>query len=168
MDFAHKATDKELERLEKELKETYTQAQKEMQKKADSFFKQFEKADLKNKELLDAGEMTEKAYQDWRFQNITKGNRYKQFISDYSNAITNIDVQANEIINGSLPTTYALNYNYMAEEIEKGVGKDLGFNLVDIDTVNRLVRDNPELLPSPKIDIDENIKWNDKLIRRVS
>ena len=54
-DIAHSMTDKELEKVERHLSAIYARAEKELQEKADTYFKRFEELDAKKRELVDAG-----------------------------------------------------------------------------------------------------------------
>ena len=66
MDNAHKLTDKKLEEIERKLLDIYSSAEKDIQKKADEYFKKFEKEDKKKRILLEKGEITKEEYKTWR------------------------------------------------------------------------------------------------------
>ena len=77
--------------------------------------------------------------------------------------MTNTNKIAASVINGHLPDVYALNANYSFYQIEKDLGFRTSFTLYDRQTVERLVRDNPNLLPwQARINTPEDIRYNKK------
>jgi SPP1 gp7 family putative phage head morphogenesis protein len=59
-----------------------------------------------------------------------------------------------------MPKIYATNYNQVSEDMPAGIS----FDLVDETTVKNLVKDNPKLLPTKKLDIPKDKRWNQKAI----
>jgi SPP1 gp7 family putative phage head morphogenesis protein len=79
--------------------------------------------------------------------------------------MTNSNKIAASVINGYLPEVYAVNYNYGTYEIEKGSNINTQFTLYDRQTVERLLRDEPNLLPmKAKVNIPKDEQWNKKHI----
>jgi SPP1 gp7 family putative phage head morphogenesis protein len=68
---------------------------------------------------------------------------------------------------------YAMNYNFGTYEVEKNTHLDTSFTLYDRSTVERLVRDNPQLLPPPgkrtarRIAEGKDKLWNQQQIQSV-
>ena len=73
MDKAHSLTDKKLEEMEKHLSEIYARSQKELEKKTEKFWADFERKDIVKKKKLDAGEITEAQYKQWRQGQLMTG-----------------------------------------------------------------------------------------------
>ena len=65
-DTAHRLTDEKLEEMEKRLSAIYSRAEKEIQKTIDDYFEKFAERDAKQKARLEAGEITEQEYKQWR------------------------------------------------------------------------------------------------------
>ena len=65
-DYAHKLTDAELAKLEQRIAKLYKEAADELTDTVKVYFEQFEKRDAAMKEKLDAGEITEQQYKQWR------------------------------------------------------------------------------------------------------
>ena len=65
-DAAHLQTDKELAKLEKRIAKIYKEAADDLQKTIDDYFAKFVKRDKKQKARLEAGEITEQEYKQWR------------------------------------------------------------------------------------------------------
>ena len=66
MNDPHKATDLELERLEKRLKMLYSGAYRDLQDKVDEYFDRLKDRAEDYKEKLEAGEITMADYDQWR------------------------------------------------------------------------------------------------------
>lgn len=160
LDQVHKETDKKLKEIEEKVKSVYDTAQKEAKEKLDTYLKQFADEDKEKQADVQAGDMTWTQYKKWRQDKILTGNRYRamseQLTSDYVNA----DKIAMSIVNGFTPEVYAMNYNYGTYEAESGSMVDTSFTLYDRQTVERLIRDDPDLLPKANVDIPKDKRWN--------
>lgn len=145
-DLAHAKTDEKLEEIEKRLSDIYSRAEKEIQKTIDDYFEKFAKRDAKQKERLEAGEITEQEYKQWRLAQIGRGERFKALQRRVAERYTEANETAVRYVNDATPGIYSLNRNYSAYTIEKVAG-NVGFDLWDEQTVKRLIVDNPEVMP---------------------
>ena len=161
-DKAHLLTDKKLEQMEKRLSAIYSEAQKDIQKKADEYFAKFEKADAEKRKLVKAGKLTEEEYKAWRQGKIMYGKRFTAMKEDIARQLLNVNQTATAYINGELPEVYALNYNALADTVD-GVG-GYSFTLTDADTVRHLATTDKSLLPLRELDPAKDIPWNMKKI----
>ena len=145
-DAAHRLTDEKLEEIEKRLSDIYSRAEKELQKTIDDYFAKFAKRDEKQKARLEAGEITEQEYKQWRLAQMGRGERFKALQRRVAERYTEANETAVRYVNDATPGIYSLNRNYSAYTIEKVAG-NVGFDLWDEQTVKRLIVDNPELMP---------------------
>ena len=145
-DAAHLQTDKELAKLEKRIAKIYKEAADDLQKTIDDYFAKFAKRDAKQKARLEAGEITEQEYKQWRLAQIGRGERFKALQSRVAERYTEANETAVRYVNDATPGIYSLNRNYSAYTIEKVAG-NVGFDLWDEQTVKRLIVDNPEVMP---------------------
>lgn len=159
MDAAHRATDKELERIEKKLTEIYKQAAKELGEKADKYFERFKELDQQKQALVKAGRMSEADYKKWRHGKIMTGEHWKQMQKQTAQRLTEADRIAAEYTNGRLPYVYALNYNSVAEGLETRL-KGYSFELVDEATVRNLAESDKTLLPYKVVDGKKAERWH--------
>ena len=162
MDKEHKLTDEKLKEIEKKLSKIYSSAQKDIQQKADEYFKKFEADDMKKRNLLEKGEITDEQYRTWRSAKIAYGKRFTALKKDIANQLLNVNQTAVAYINGTLPEIYSLNYNSLKDQVD-GIG-GYSFTLVDPDTVKNLSLSDGSLLPYKKIDPLKDIPWNMKNI----
>lgn len=145
-DKAHRLTDEKLEEIEKRLSAIYSRAEKELQKTIDDYFAKFVKRDAKQKARLEAGEITEQEYKQWRLAQMGRGERFKALQSRVAERYTEANETAVRYVNDATPGIYSLNRNYSAYTIEKVAG-NVGFDLWDEQTVRRLIVENPEVMP---------------------
>jgi SPP1 gp7 family putative phage head morphogenesis protein len=145
-DYAHKMTDAELSKLEQRIAKLYKEAADELTDTVKAYFEQFEKRDAAMKEKLDAGEITEQQYKQWRLAQMGRGKRYEALRDKVANRYTNANETAVAYVNDATPGIYTLNRNYAAYKIEQ-VSDSADFTLWDEQTVRRLVVEQPDLMP---------------------
>lgn len=171
MDVAHKETDKILDNIEKRLRKEYRQATKDVERKLDDYFAAFRRKDEKKRELLKDGEITKKEYDRWRYGQMCVGKRWEDMRDKLATELTRVDVMARNIADGYMPEVYAVNHNFATYQIETKGKIDTSYTLYDAQSVERLVRDNPQILPqigrTTQELIDKGIikKWNMKNIQ---
>lgn len=161
-DKSHILTDKKLEGIEKRLSAIYSEAQKDIQKKADEYFDKFKKADEEKRKLVKQGKLTDEEYKKWRQNKIMYGKRFTAMKEDIAKQLLNVNQTATAYINGELPEIYTLNYNALADTVD-GVG-GYSFTLIDRDTVKHLATTDTSLLPFRELDPAKDIPWNMKAI----
>lgn len=164
-DYAHNYTDKQLEALERRFRSVYRQAEKEVTEKLEDYLKKFEAKDKAKQKLLAEGKISEEDYKNWRYGQMMTGKRWKAMRDQLAQDYTNANQNAIDAMNRRLPDVFAENTNYTTYEIENGLHVDTSFTMYDRQTVDRLLRDNPELLPQPSVDIPKDLRWNRQKIQ---
>lgn len=157
MDYAHEQTDVALEALERAIQRVYSQVGKDITNTAKAFMERFRAADSKKKEQVENGALSESEYRIWRAGYIAKGEQYQEAAENAAKIANTANKQAVEVVNGRLPELYALNRNYISYDFFRQ-GFSLGY--VDVNTVLRLLRDDPELFPPYKLIDSKDIAWN--------
>lgn len=145
-DYAHKLTDKQLAELEQRIAKLYKEAADELTDTVKAYFEQFEKRDAAMKEKLDAGEITEQQYKQWRLAQIGRGKRFEALRDKVAERYTEANATAVAYVNDATPGIYSLNRNYAAYKIEQ-VSDKADFTLWDEQTVKRLIVEQPDLMP---------------------
>ena len=163
-DYAHSETDKRIAELEKRLSEEYRQAYKETKDKLEKYLNDFKRKDEKKRQEVENGTISEKDYKTWRRNQMLTGQRWADMVDTLAKDMNNVNVIAAQIVSGEMPEAFSLNANYSAYEIENGYRQNYGFTLYDRDTVDRLVSENPDLLPEPSVDIPADLRWNKQKI----
>ena len=149
MDKGRRETEKGLSALEKRIAKEYAQAEKEVAKKLDDYLKRFEQKDKQKLAMLKAGEITKKEYDQWRVGQIAIGRRWDEMKDTLSKDFAMVGEKARSMTKEFSYDAYALNHNYGTFEVEKGSLIDTSYALYDRHTVERLIRDNPQMLPPP-------------------
>ncbi|MEA4964797.1 MAG: phage minor head protein [Oscillospiraceae bacterium] len=146
-DHGHELTEKRLIELEKKISAEYAKAYKDLGEKTKNYFESFIKRDADQKALLDAEQITEDQYTQWRLAQIGRGERFETMRDQVAERMTRANEVAISYVNDATPGIYSLNRNYAAYTIEQ-VSGDVGFTLMDEATARRLIIESPDLMPN--------------------
>ena len=150
MDFAHRETDEELEKLERRIARVYREARNELNETVKAYFEAFAKRDEEMRELIgqtvNGKEWTERDYLQWRLNQIGRGERFRDLRDRIAERMTKANQTAIAYVNDATPGIYSMNRNYAAYTIEKVAG-NVGFTLWDESTIKRLIVEEPDLMP---------------------
>lgn len=145
-DKGYDLTEKELKALEKRIYDSYKEAYDGLTDIIKEYFAKFADRDEAEKARMDAGEITEEQYKQWRLAQIGRGKRFESLRDKVAERMTNANAAAVAYVNDATPGIYSLNRNFAAYTIEQVTG-DVGFDLWDEQTVKRLIVEQPELMP---------------------
>ena len=145
-DKGYDLTEKELKALEKRIYDSYKEAYDGLTDIIKEYFAKFADRDASEKARLDAGDITEEQYKQWRLAQIGRGKRFESLRDKVAERMTNANAAAVAYVNDATPGIYSLNRNFAAYTIEQVTG-DVGFDLWDEQTVKRLIVEQPELMP---------------------
>lgn len=146
-----------------ELESLYGTAHKEMREKCIKYLEWFTAADIAKRKLFDKGELSEEAYRNWRHTYMMLGQRHYAMLETMADNLVNVNMIAVSITNGYMPEVYALNGNYIEYKCCKDLNMNISFTLFDEQTVERLVKEKPDLLPNcpqKKVNIKKDKIWN--------
>ena len=125
-DTAHRLTDEKLEEMEKRLSAIYSRVEKTVQKKMADYAKSI---DEKSEELLQAYKDAEtedekrkakRAYIRF-YRQVVKSKEFVSLSATVAVDLYKAIVEASAYINSQTPSIYALNYNYINEEMAKDI-----------------------------------------------
>lgn len=163
-DPAIKYTDEELKDLEDKIKAVYSEAESDIQKKMDDFNEKFQKKDLIYQKQLKDGLITQEDYDDWKKGQVFTGKQWAAKKNEIAATLHNSNKIATAMINGSTLSVFAENSNYTAYSLEHDAGANFGFGLYNTESVNKLIKEDPQLLPKWKVDQKKDYIWNQKNI----
>lgn len=167
-DPAHDETDEILAAMELEINDIFTQAAREMRKKTEKYLDWFRKADHDIYEQYKAGEITRQAYTQWRISHMLTSNHFRAMSAVLAADMIHNNEIAASVINGHMPEVYAVNHNYGTYMIEHGARINTSYELYDAPTVERLIRDKPDLIPIKAMaKIPENERWNKQQVSNI-
>lgn len=163
-DYGTRYTDKQTDLLNAEIAKVYKEAQADIQRKMNEFYKGYAERARRKKVDLDAGKITLADYQSWLRGQVFQSKRWKDKRDNIAKTLTQADKKAAQIINKRTPDVFRENANYTAYDIERGMKGGVSFNLYDSKSVERLIEDKPELLPRRVVDGRKADAWNTKEI----
>lgn len=160
LDIGRQEVDELLDDLIAEIESIYGQAADEMSRKADEYLKTFVNEDKEQQERLAAGLITEKDLKKWRQRKLLESQRWINMYDVLSKDLAKSTEKAYSIINGYMPEAYAISGNWEAYKIEHDLQIETNFTLYNAEAMERLIRDNPDLLPKATLDIPAELIWN--------
>lgn len=170
-DLGHKLTDEMLEELEHRIAEEFAVATHDMERKLQAYMETFDKQDVEKRALLEAGEITEKEYSDWRYRHMMVGKRWETMKDALAQDMENANQIALRIAGEKMPDVYALNANFAAYQIEHDAKINAGFALYNHDTAEYLLSGTRQLMPGPstkkaaEIAANKAMQWNRQKIQ---
>lgn len=172
-DRGHQLTDQMLADLEKRLHDEYEKAAKEIQLKLDDYMKRFRTKDKIWQKWVDKGVKTQEEYQEWRIGQLAMGERWEKMKDRIVSDQTNANRIARQITNREMPSIFALNANYAIYQAEHDARIDTSLTLYNREAVDRILREDPDLLLPPGKKVSQQIKtkkavrWEKQKIQSV-
>lgn len=163
-DPAHEEVERALEEISERVRREYAAAHEGAEAKLADYLRRFEAEDRIHAEAVRRGEETESDYREWRRDRILAGGRWRELVDALAEDYRDADRAAASIVNGRMPDAYAANHDYATFQVEKGSNLDTSYTLYSRATVERLIRDRPDLLPAVKVDGKRDLAWNRKHI----
>ena len=159
-DYGSMIADKAIAKTEKQLRAIYKKAGKELQKKLAEYTAHFEKKDAEMRAALEAGEITKAAYDSWKTGQVFIGKQWRKKVDQAAEIMDKANKEAALLVGQNRLNVFAENYNHAAFQLEKQVGGAVSFNLFNSQSVAKLIKKKPRLLPEWKIDEEKDYKWN--------
>lgn len=161
-DWMARMQDEELISLEKRISALYDEASSDLANEFDLFYENYREERERRLGMVESGEMTEDDYQRWCRNQIFRSNRYQAVLRSLTDVLVNADVAAMAAVNEQLPYTLAESYDFISSlgfEAADRAGISMGtFQIYNADSVQAIIRDNPDLLPV--VDLPEDELWN--------
>lgn len=148
-DRAHQMTDQIIAETERRLAAEYHQAAKEVEEKLNDYLRRYRKKDETWRKWVEEGKKTKEEYEQWRKGQLAVGKRWRDMKNQLAKDLRNTDRIAKAIINGETPRIYAINHAYGTFQIESSGHIDTSYTLYNREAMERIIRENPEMLPPP-------------------
>lgn len=162
LDPGSKATNAAEEQLEKELKRVYKVASIDLKSKLKEFTDEFGKDLAEKQKLVAEGKMTQADLQSW----INGQHRMMDILYQKIDQCTGVMLNTNKValgmVNGNQVNVFAQNANWQSYQLTQDTKLDLMFSVYDENTVKKLIRDKPELLPRKVVNGKKDKAWNQK------
>jgi len=173
MDRGQKETEKQLRKVEERINNEYSQAIKDIEAELKDYLRRYEIKDQKWQEWVENGTKTEEEYKQWRMGQMAVGQRWSDQKDAIAKELFKVNEEAKETYKSSAPLIFAENANYATYEIEKDAKINTGFTLYSKEAVERLIKDDPDVLPTIGTKISQEIaegkavKWNRQQLQSV-
>lgn len=165
-DPAHEWTDERLRDLERAMRDEYSQAAEEMRDRLDRALRAYSSEKAQREKAMDSTEEAMKAHREWLRMQAIQQTRMGSMVDQLADAAVNANARAMDMVRDAVPTIYSENANRAAFDVDKAVGYDTKFTLVDESTVRALigsgVTDSPILreVRVPKVSRPKDYQWN--------
>ena len=159
-DEGHEATEALIGEVSERVRREYVAAYEEAEEKLADYLRRFEAKDRIHAEAVRRGEETEADYREWRRGQILVGRRWQELVDTLAEDYRNADRVAASIVSEYMPDAYAINHDYATFQVERGSNLDTSYTLYDRAAVERLIRDQPDLLPAVEVDGRKDLAWN--------
>ncbi len=167
LDPAERYSDEKLAQVRARLTVMYRSAADDLIAKQQDWLHAHEKRVEKYRAQVEAGLLSEQDYQAWMQGQLFQEKAWALKRGQMARAMADIDKQAMAMINDGKIDVFAENANWMCFQIESDLGAFGTFGLYDRQTVTRLVRDRPNLLPMPEIDEERDYQWYNGVINNA-
>lgn len=160
MDQAHIWTDEQIKRLSERLRYHYRKAASELSVKARKRLKRYEKNLAEMKALRDAGEITVTEFREWCGKQAIILARDAAMVNELSESAQKATATARKMIGKEVPAVYSECANFTAFSIDKAIGRNTMFSLLNEDAALYLLNDNPWLLPIDDMAYSAGKRWH--------
>ena len=165
-DYGTKMTDRAVRETERRLSRVYREAARDIKSKMKDWEKAHAEREKKYRQQVADGKITQADFDAWMRGQVFQGNQWKARQEQINQILLNADKAAAQIVNDGKMGVFAANANYVGYELERGVGARTGFNLYDQNTVSRLIRKDPDMLPKAREGVQKNksYRWYNKQV----
>lgn len=155
-----KATASAEKRVQDRLVKIYSKARKDMMEQMKEFNARFAQKDQEKRARVKSGQMTQEEYDKWKRMQVLQSDIWRQKVEQATKTLEDANRQALRVINGEKMDVFAENANYEAYRLSKETGIGYGFSVYDKDTVGKLIREQPELMPRKVVNGKKDRAWN--------
>lgn len=155
------------EKLKRKIRKVYREAALDVKRKLEDFTRKHQAKSLQLQARVEAGEIRKEDYQDWLRGQVFTGRRWEAKLDEITQTYVNADAMAREIVGAQDKEIFAYAANQTAETIDRHVKTAASFEIYDEKTVDRLLTENPQMLPEWKIDEPKDYTWNEKRVQNA-
>lgn len=164
IDYGTRHTDLAVKRAEWRLSRVYHQAEKDIDEKLKAWQKGHERREAMYRKQLAEGKITQADFDAWMRGQVFQGKQWQARKEQIQQTLLQADRAAASIINEGKLGVFATNANYIGYGLEHDANINTGFTLYDEQTVARLVKSDPKLLPPAKVKKDKAFTYYNKLV----
>lgn len=173
-DAANDEVERLIKKLTLRLDKEYKQAAKEVAAKLKDYQRRFAIKNRIKLEALAKGIITPEDYAAWYAQQVLVEGRWNNLATELASDMVLANAKAKKIVVDYQIDAYAENHAYETYLIESTAGINTSYTLYSHEAIERLVRDDPKLLPDPgravsaKIAAGKAALWNRQEISSIA
>lgn len=165
-DIGEKATEREYKRLRAKIRDVYQQAYEEIYQKNLDFVRRHEQKERQYRQMVAEGRISQADFDAWMRGQVFQGRMWEAQRKQMQETLYHADEIALQMVNDSRYSVFADNANYIGYTLEKGARVMTSFGLYDADSVRRLIKEEPYLLPPRKLaGRDKSYQWYNRQIQ---
>lgn len=153
--------------LRRHLLVVYQQAADDLYAKQMDFLEKHQKRYERYWQMVQSGELSEDDFRAWLRGQVYQSEQWAYKRGQLARLIADIDQQVMQLINREKIDIFAENANWSAYKIEQTTGMIATFGLYNVEAVERLIRDNPNILPTQDIDEAKDYRWYNEIIQNA-
>ena len=146
--------------LERRIRAVYAEAQKDLQKKLDGYIEKFRAKDAQMRQDLADEAITQKEYDEWRQGAIFQGKAWRARLKQVTDTLADANEESLRLVRGEQLNEFAEGMNHEQFVLAQNTGMATNFGIYDADTVGKLIREQPDLLPPKKLNRGKDSTWN--------
>lgn len=149
IDYGTRQTDLAVKRAEWRLSRVYRQAQRDIDEKLKDWKKRHQEREKRYRQQLADGKISQADFDAWMRGQVFQDKQWQARKAEIDRILLNADREAQRIVNEGKIGVFADNANYIGYDLERNGNVNTGFTLYDQNTVGRLIKSDPQILPKP-------------------
>lgn len=166
IDYGARKTDLAVKRTEWRLSRVYRQAERDIAEKMEAWQKRHAAREKLYRQQLKDGKITQADFDAWMRGQVFQGKQWQARKEQIQAVLLNADKSAAKIVNDGKLGVFVDNANYIGYGLEHDANINTGFMLYDEQTVARLIKSDPQILPKPAPGVkkDKAYSYYNKLV----
>jgi len=149
-DYGTRQTDLAVKRAEWRLSRVYSQAQRDIAEKLKAWQEGHERREKRYRQMVADGKMSQKDFDAWMRGQVFQGKQWQAKKEQIDNILLNADKAAQNLIDHGKLGMFAEGANHTMYEVEQVTGIETEFAMYDENTVARLIKSDPQMLPKAR------------------
>lgn len=146
--------------IARRIRQIYGKAQKDILSTVQGFNLRFMADEKRMLKKLADKVITEQEYKGWLRRTVFRGKQWDAKANHCAEIMFHANQEAVKIVRGHQISVFAENATYQAYELEKGARMSFGFGIYSPETVTKLLKEQPELLPRKVVNGVKDKAWN--------
>lgn len=159
-------TTRQLNRLRRRIKHVYETAKAEMQDQLTEFIERFKELDEYKRTQLENGNISADDYRTWLRNQVFQSEQLKAKIDNITDICTKTQSTAYKMARHEQYAIFANGANFAYYSLEKQAGASLNLTIYNTTAVQRLLTEQPRILPNKQIKSASNKTYDAKVFNR--